>query len=184
MTTRPDDEEVTRLAIAAARGDRPALEAFVKATRDDVWRFVGYLADRRLADDLTQDTFLRAIGSLPRFRAGSSGRTWLLAIARRTVADHFRRCAARPRLELSEPDAMAETGAHGARHDDRVELEMLIESLDPRRREAFVLTQILGIGYADTATICGCPIGTIRSRVARARDDLISAYEAGERRIG
>jgi RNA polymerase sigma-70 factor (ECF subfamily) len=65
-----------------------------------------------------------------------------------------------------------------------VELEMLVESLDKPRREAFVLTQILGIPYADAATICSCPVGTIRSRVARARDDLMAAYRAGERHIG
>lgn len=182
MLTRSDDEEVTRLAVAAARGDRPALEAFVKATREDVWRFVGYLADRRLADDLTQDTYVRAIGSLPRFRAGSSGRTWLLAIARRAVADHFRRAAARPTMQLTAPEDLAQIAGRSTRHDDHVELEMLVQALDEPRREVFVLTQILGINYSDAATICGCPIGTIRSRVARARDDLMTAYEADKRR--
>ncbi|MCX2964558.1 sigma-70 family RNA polymerase sigma factor [Gordonia sp. Z-3] len=183
MITRPDDDEVTRLAMGAARGDRHALEAFVQATRDDVWRFVGYLADRRMADDLTQDTYLRAIRSMPSFRAGASGRTWLLAIARRTVADHFRRAASRPVLDLTSPENIAVV-ARSTRHDDHVELEMLVESLDKPRREAFVLTQILGIPYADAATICSCPVGTIRSRVARARDDLMAAYRAGERHIG
>ncbi|MEE4021487.1 RNA polymerase sigma factor SigC [Gordonia sp. PKS22-38] len=184
MTTRPGDDEVTRLAVAASHGDRLALEAFVKATREDVWRFVGYLADRRSADDLTQDTYLRAIGALPRFRAGSSGRTWLLAIARRTVADHFRRAASRPQLSLTPPDTIAASPRRSMRHDDHVELEMLVEGLAEDRRAAFVLTQILGIGYADAAVVCGCPVGTIRSRVARARDDLMAAYESGERHTG
>ena len=51
----------------------------------------------------------------------------------------------------------------------------LLRRLDPDRREAFALTQLVGLSYEETATIVGCPIGTIRSRVARARDDLRSA---------
>ena len=50
---------------------------------------------------------------------------------------------------------------------------MLLDTLEPDRRAAFVLTQILGCSYEETAQICGCPIGTIRSRVARARDSLL-----------
>ncbi|MGH9139430.1 MAG: sigma factor-like helix-turn-helix DNA-binding protein, partial [Acidimicrobiales bacterium] len=49
----------------------------------------------------------------------------------------------------------------------------LLAVLDPDRREAFVLTQLLGLTYAEAAAVCGCPVGTIRSRVARARDQLI-----------
>ena len=55
----------------------------------------------------------------------------------------------------------------------------LLAALDPDRRAAFVLTQMLGCSYAETAAICGCPVGTIRSRVARAREDL-DAMTAGQ----
>ena len=54
------------------------------------------------------------------------------------------------------------------------ELTQLINSLDPDRRDAFVLTQILGLSYDEAAEICGCPVGTIRSRVARARTDAVN----------
>jgi RNA polymerase sigma-70 factor (ECF subfamily) len=47
--------------------------------------------------------------------------------------------------------------------------------LTPQRREALVLTQVLGLSYADAAEVCGCPVGTVRSRVARAREDLLRA---------
>src|SRR6202012_3215483 len=87
----------TALALAAAQGNERALEAFVKATQPDVWRFVSYLSDAGHADDLTQETFLRAIGAIERFSGRSSARTWLLAIARRVVADHIRRAQSRPR---------------------------------------------------------------------------------------
>jgi RNA polymerase sigma-70 factor (ECF subfamily) len=59
--------------------------------------------------------------------------------------------------------------------------------LHPDQQEAFILTQTLGLSYADTAVICGCPIGTIRSRIARARDELITLLrdtdEPGKRRL-
>ena len=49
---------------------------------------------------------------------------------------------------------------------------LLLAALDPERRAAFVLTQMIGCSYAEAAAVCGCPVGTIRSRVARAREDL------------
>jgi Sigma-70 region 2 len=67
MTARSDDEAVTALALAAARGNARALETFIRATQQDVWRFVANLSDAGSADDLTQETFLRAIGAIHRF---------------------------------------------------------------------------------------------------------------------
>lgn len=176
----PDDDEVTALALAAGAGDPRALDAFIRATQADVWRFVVYLSDHRHADDLTQDTYLRAYGSLPRFSGRSSARTWLLSIARRAVIDHIRYETSRPRVDLHATSAtITGLASASARHDD-IELRMLIDALDADRREALVLTQILGLTYAEAAAVCGCPVGTIRSRVARARDDLQQAYRVGE----
>ncbi len=59
-------------------------------------------------------------------------------------------------------------------------LDELITGLAPERREAFVLTQLIGTSYDEAAMICGVPVGTIRSRVARARDELIAAVRAAE----
>ena len=59
--------------------------------------------------------------------------------------------------------------------EDIVEIRMLLDGVDSDRREALLLTQVLGLSYAEAAEICGCPVGTIRSRVARARDDLLRA---------
>jgi RNA polymerase sigma-70 factor (ECF subfamily) len=62
----------------------------------------------------------------------------------------------------------------------RVDLDALIAALQPERREAFVLTQLLGMSYDEAADVVGCPIGTIRSRVARARADLIALVNRAE----
>lgn len=178
MTASSNDEAVTELALAAARGNERALEAFIKATQQDVWRFVTYLSDAGSADDLTQETFLRAIGAIERFAGRSSARTWLLSIARRVVADHIRHIQSRPR---ATPGANPEHVRNGDRHargfEDVVEVTTMIANLAPEQREALLLTQLLGLPYADAAAVCGCPVGTIRSRVARARDALLADAE-------
>ncbi|GAA4547121.1 RNA polymerase sigma factor SigC [Amycolatopsis samaneae] len=173
-----DDERITALALAAGRGDRRALEEWVRATQADVWRFLAHLADAGAADDLTQETYLRAFGSLRRFAGRSSSRTWLLSIARRVVVDQLRSAGARPRIADTDWESAVErrgTRAAAAGFEDLVELRMLLDGLDPERREVLVLTQVLGLSYAEAADVCGCPVGTVRSRVARARDDLLDA---------
>jgi RNA polymerase sigma-70 factor (ECF subfamily) len=64
-----------------------------------------------------------------------------------------------------------------------VSVRALIAGLEPERREAFVLTQVVGLSYAEAADVCSCPVGTIRSRVARARADLVDAL-GGQSRTG
>lgn len=178
MTASSDDDAVTALALAAARGNERALEQFIKATQQDVWRFVTYLCDAGSADDLTQETFLRAIGAIERFSARSSARTWLLAIARRVVADHIRHLQSRPRAaHSSDLEHTPRSDRHVRGFEDWVEVTTMIAGLVPEQREALLLTQLLGLPYADAAEVCGCPVGTIRSRVARARDALLADAE-------
>ncbi len=175
------DDAVTALAVAAAAGDARALEAFIKATQHDVWRFVAYLFDGVSADDLTQETFLRAIGAIPRFAGRSSARTWLLAIARRVVADHIRYLKARPRTAPGvDPELLLDRDRPARGFEDVVEVTQLIAGLSPDQREALLLTQLFGLSYSDAAAVCDCPVGTIRSRVARARDALLADPERGE----
>lgn len=171
------DEHVTRLALAAGGGDRRALTEFIKATQDDVWRLIAHLGGADIADDLTQETFLRAMKSLPKFKAQASARTWLLAIARRTWVDNIRHDMARPRKSATEiEDAAAERPALSsgeAQWSQMMDVKMLLDALPEERREALVLTQVLGYSYEEAARIAGVRVGTIRSRVARARKDLI-----------
>ena len=175
---RIDDDAVTALALAAGRGDGGALERFIKATQADVWRFVAYLCEADVADDLTQETFLRAIGSLPRFCGRSSARTWLLAIGRRVVADHIRYQQSRPRTaRVGDAEGQPIRGRPARGFEDVVEVAALIADLALDQREALLLTQVFGFTYAEAASVCGCPVGTIRSRVARARSELLAAAD-------
>lgn len=178
------DESITAWALAARGGDAAAVDHFVRALHRDVIRYVAHLcADPQAVDDLAQDTFLRALGSLHRFEGRSSARTWLLAIARRAVADSIRYTAARPRpADLPDWEPAAELaqprGLPG--FDDGVALRELLAGLPHERREAFVLTQLLGLPYAEAAALSNCPIGTVRSRVARARATLLALLAAAE----
>jgi RNA polymerase sigma-70 factor (ECF subfamily) len=176
--TVAEDSQITDWALAARAGDRAAAEAFVRATQHHVHRFLAHLSGASQAEDLTQETFLRAMRALPRFAGRSSARTWLLAIARRVAADHIRAAVARPRtaaLEDWEGAAEAAQERTGPGFEDGVLLRQLLDGLPAERREAFVATQVLGLSYAEAAEVCDCPVGTIRSRVARAREDLVAA---------
>ncbi|MGA5704166.1 sigma-70 family RNA polymerase sigma factor [Peterkaempfera bronchialis] len=177
-----DDDELTALALFARAGGPAEVEAFIRATQRDVWRFVAHLTDVESADDLAQETFLRALRSLPAFEGRSSARTWLLAIARRTVVDRFRHDAARPRSAAVRdwPEALERQCGAAPGFEEGVVLADLLAYVPGQRREAFVLTQIAGLSYAETAELCGCRIGTVRSRVSRARDQLIALLRAAE----
>ncbi len=170
-------DELERVAAAAVDGDPLAAATLVRATQSDVWRLCAALGDRDSADDLTQETYARAFASLHRFEGRSSLRTWLLSIARRVCADAVR-SRRRRRLTLVRDDADLEalfTGDGADRVGEGAAVTDLLARLDPERREAFVLTQLLGLPYAEAAEVAGCPVGTIRSRVARARADLVEA---------
>jgi RNA polymerase sigma-70 factor (ECF subfamily) len=170
-------DELTRLARAAGRGDEAALIGFVRRAQPDVWRLCAHLVDRASADDLTQDVFLRAIPALARFRGDASARTWVLSIARRACADDVRSRQRRRRLLRRIEDAAATRDEAVAAPDEGVGLDDAVARLDPDRRAAFVLTQVVGLSYAEAAEVCGVPVGTIRSRVARARADLVDLLD-------
>jgi RNA polymerase sigma-70 factor (ECF subfamily) len=166
-------DELTSLARAAGRGDREALGRLIQRTQGDVWRLCAHLVDPAAADDLAQETYLRAIGSLAKFRGDGPARVWLLAIARRACAAEIAARSRERRLAgriAALPDAGL--GQQATDPGAQVAADDLMVALEPDRRAAFVLTQMLGCSYAEAAAICGCPVGTIRSRVARARDDL------------
>ncbi len=175
-------DAATALAVAARAGDERALIALIEATQADVWRFCAHLACPADADDLAQETFIRAVRSLPRFDARSSIHTWLLSIARRVVIDARRINGRRRRLVRALGDVAAAGHVRGSTYPDPAEAVVganLVDRLPEDRRVAFVLTQILGYSYAEAAEVCRCPVGTIRSRVARARVDLMVGIGAG-----
>lgn len=174
-----DDAVITEWALAARSGDRDAAAAFIRATGEQLRRVLGYLAEYQETEDLVQETYLRAFAALEGYAGQAPARLWLLSIARRVAADHVRSRQRRPRTSSLD----THTGhAQHARPSatGRVELSHTIAELAPERRDAFVLTQVLGLSYAEAGEVCGCAVGTIRSRVYRARADLVSILTTGE----
>lgn len=167
-------DDQTRLVMAARDGDEVSFAAWIRQTQAEVWRLCAHLVDRQAADDVTQEVYVRAWRALPAFRGDASARTWLLSIARRTCAD-----AVRSRMRRRRLAGRLERAALPRSPDEAEALTLadLIDRLEPDRRAAFALTQVLGLSYADAAEVCGCPVGTIRSRVSRARADLMSALD-------
>lgn len=168
MRSRSTDPDAWSALAIAARDERTetAWAAFVRATQADVWRLCAHLDSLDRADDLAQETYVRVFRSLPSYRAEAPVRAWLFSILRRVVADDI---AARQR---SRRASLAQTVAAVPDHQDWVAVRQLVDQLDEDRRVAFVLTQLRGYSYAEAAVACGCPVGTIRSRVARAREGL------------
>jgi RNA polymerase sigma-70 factor (ECF subfamily) len=164
-------DEFTALAQAAVVGEPGAFEAFIDASYGGVRRFRAALVDVEAADDLAQETYARCARALRRYRGEAPARAWLLAIARHVCMDELRSRTRRrqnaPPPHWSGPVPAAPDTA------EVVAVTDLLERLEPDRRAAFALTQLLRMTYQEAAEVAGCPVGTIRSRVARARGDLI-----------
>lgn len=171
----PQVDPLRQLFDAAVEGDDVAMAELVRRTQPDVWRLCTALGSPGEEEDLVQETYLRAIRSAPSYRGDAPVRAWLLAIGRNVCADHVRRRDRQRRLVRR----IVPTVDHRVDARDH-SVEALLADIDPDRREAFVLTQVLGLSYEEAAAALECPIGTIRSRVARARADLLAAVRAAE----
>jgi RNA polymerase sigma-70 factor (ECF subfamily) len=158
---------------AARRGDRTAFEVLVRAHQADVWRLcLHLLGDRPGADDATQEAFVRVFRFLPRFRGEARFTTWLFSIARNCARDELRRRQrARRALEAFED----RPGPSAARLELGAEVRQAVALLPLDLREPLVMIDVLGRSYADTAATLGAPVGTIKSRVHRARAQLAVA---------
>ena len=164
----PDPE-----VIAAARGgDMRAFEDLVRRYQADVWRLSFHLLhDEMLADDATQDTFVRAYRFLARYRGESKFSTWLFSIARNCALDEGRRAGRRrkvaDKLEAQPQPAPAE-------HGTAIEVREAVAALPIELREPTVLIDMMGATYKDVASMLGVPEGTVKSRVHRARQALVA----------
>jgi RNA polymerase sigma-70 factor (ECF subfamily) len=147
---------------AALIGLLPNLRAFAVSLCGDVDR----------ADDLVQDTLLRAWSNLDKFEAGTNLRAWLLTILRNTYFSSFRK--RRREVEDSEGQRAAGLAVMPEQHGavDLADFRKALDTLAPDQREALILIGAAGFSYEEAAEICGCAVGTIKSRVNRARTRL------------
>ena len=134
--------------------------------------------NRERADDLVQDTIIRALNAEEQFIAGTNLKAWMMTILR----NHYINGLRRMRLEGDSiehvPDAVLATPPV---QDNKVELQEVSEALmkmSPEHREVLILISATGLSYEETAEICGCAVGTVKSRLNRARIELKKLVEA------
>ena len=170
------------LILRAQKGDSDAFETLyqqhLKRVYNIAWRMMGNDAD---AQDVAQEVMLKAWRALPGFKLDSSLSTWLYRIAMNACSDELRK---RKNKTISV-DVLAETGREPG--DDGFEqsaadsqnLAWAIDQLNEEYRAAVVLRDVQGYSYEEIAQILGCPIGTVRSRINRAREHLRALIDRG-----
>ena len=174
QTRGVSERDPLRMLLEAAReGDDHAVRELVASTQPLVWRLCSVLGSPGEEEDLVQETYLRAFRSLDSYRGDAPVRSWLLSIGRHVCADHVRRRMRQRRLV----ERITRTTATDVAPDHESVAQLLLGLL-PEQREAFELTQLVGLSYEDAAEVMQCPIGTVRSRVARARAALLDAVQA------
>jgi RNA polymerase sigma-70 factor (ECF subfamily) len=154
---------------AAAAGDREAFVELVQLYQLPVWRFLTRLVnDAALAEDITQDTFVRVHRGLPAFHGRSRFSTWVFGIARNAGLDAIRHQQRRPQVVGELPTEMAARAEVGA----RLEIQAALASLPVRQREALLMVEVLGLTYREASSLAAVAEGTIKSRVYYARVHL------------
>ncbi len=132
------------------------------------------------ADDLVQDTLIKAWSHRDKFEPGTNLRAWLFTILRNT---YYTAIVRRRREVRDEDDQYARSMTSAPTQEWGLAMKALQKALDQlpsEHREALILVGAAGLSYEEAADICGCALGTIKSRVNRARTRLLKLMEAGE----
>jgi RNA polymerase sigma-70 factor, ECF subfamily len=132
-----------------------------------------------LADDLVQETLLKAWSHRDKFEAGTNLKAWLFTILRNTYFSEFRK----KRREVQDVDGQAAaqltSPAEQFGHLELADFQRALHLLSPDQREALLLVGAEGLSYEDAAKISGCAVGTVKSRVNRARVRLTAVLAGG-----
>ena len=167
------------LADRAGRGDTQAFEQLVRAYQDDVFRFaLCMLPSRQDAEDVAQDTFIRAYRSIGRFRGDASLKTWLIAIARKAAATWYRRHRGELDLDHAREPAADNTDALL----DQIELRSAVANLPERYREVVVLRYTNQLDLNEISAVVGASRSAVGVRLHRARQMLREALGATRKR--
>lgn len=166
------------------KGDLDAFDELVKRYENKVftiaYRFVGNYTD---ANDLAQETFIRVYHALPSFRGDSSFATWLYRIASNVCRDELRRQRRQKKVSLDE--LMSQPGGNASLADNSMTPEEVLEknelqravqqcldTLSDEHRLILVMREIQGLSYEEIAVSLDCSLGTVKSRLNRARQAL------------
>lgn len=138
----------------------PALRRYARVLTGDAWA----------ADDLVQDTLERACSKWLLWRTGSDLRAWLFTLMHNLYLNQLRARPPLPHLDVDElHDSLQASAGLG---DDALDLERCLQRLPPEQRAVLLLVTLEDMDYGDTARILGIPVGTVMSRLSRARSRL------------
>jgi RNA polymerase sigma factor (sigma-70 family) len=161
------------IARVLAGDDRNAFAELVRRYQSDVRSLCRRLApDWPAADDLAQETFLRAYRGLGRYRGGAKFSTWLYRIAYNLFLSEQRRKQSVLGKLTAAAFGSSEEQAPPDRSDERQDLERALSALRPEERVALVLTYARDVSHEEAAAILECPLGTLKTHVARAKEKL------------
>ena len=150
----------------------------ITALLPDMRAFARFLArDAAAADDLVQDTVVRALGALDQFTPGTNLRAWLFRIERNAFYEGLRR---RKREDAAMRDTAATAPAGTPEQFARAEisdLQQVIWTLSPLLREALILVAAQELTHEEAAAVCDVPVGTMKARLSRARSALARALQ-------
>jgi RNA polymerase sigma-70 factor (ECF subfamily) len=177
-----DQELVER----AQRGDKHAFGMLVEKYQRKLGRLLSrMMRDQTEIEDVVQESFIKAYRALPNFRGESAFYTWLYRIGINTAKNYLVSMGRRPKLttEIDVEDAENFEDSHESYTADTPETELMskqiaqtvaetLSSLPEDLRTAITLREIEGLSYEEIAIIMGCPIGTVRSRIFRAREAI------------
>lgn len=179
--------ESPEILLRAKTGDPQAFQELVRPHIDSIRRFArSFCKNENDADDLAQEALVKAFRSIGSFDGRSSLTTWLYTVAKNQFLDHRRGKLFRWRgreTQLGETDPSKLQNAEQLL-DERQKVEILwaaLRRIDEKFRTPLVLAEIDGLTYEEIATIEGLPIGTVRSRIARAKDQLRTTLGASAR---
>ena len=161
----PDDEFKDQLAQVI-----PHLRAFGRSLS----------GSRDLADDLVQETLLKAWAARKRFQAGTNMRAWTFIILRNLFLSQMRRARFKGEWDEITASKMLAAPASQDRHVELTDMQRALLHLPQPQREALILVGAGGFAYEEAAEICGCAVGTIKSRVARGRVALENLLTEGK----
>ena len=164
------DAEFRTMILAAV----PSLRAFAVSLGNDAVR----------ADDLVQDTLLRAWAHADQFRSGTNVNAWLFTILRNLFhSEHRKRKREVEDVDGAYAQRLREVPGQQA-HVDFQDLQLALARLPIEQREALIMVGAEGLSYSETAEICGCAVGTVKSRVNRGRARLAELLAMAEDDIG
>ena len=163
------------MTIAPVSTWRDDVVALIPALRAFAWSLSHNASD---ADDLVQDTLIKAWTNRDKFEPGTNLRAWLFTILRNTYYTHVLRRRREVRDEQGEYAGQLRTPATQDWSVAMRTLQLALQRLPPEHREALILVGAAGLSYEEAAEICGCALGTIKSRVNRARARLLKIMDA------